>query len=413
MGIRISKDHLHPSVIESITSLIGDLDQLETTAKGNAVEAINELLANGGNKEELEDLVSEIADGKELIANAVGEPLTAEDSFDEMSNDINSLLSTFKTNMMNNGVTVESGDKFKQLIDKIATMVEEGSGKGIQYAEGVYDGEIPGVFLDDSTMTVTHTLGSIPTIIFVSIEGEFCNDFHGSCTLQNVSFNSITCSSPETACKLPYKNSGYYNYSLYISEINDANFTIHCSYEGGNYSDGDVDMVEDGTIVKWYAIGVGEEDTTLRDSLASILQEEGVNVTEEDDMASLITKVDSELAKLPSNNAEIQVYSASGIISTGYNVVGGGNGFKPTYNGTLSYHIENPSLSYKISFAIDIIQSDTGETERVIEDTVDASETKIGKLSFKANDTIKVLAKCSSASISVNVKFLLNVLILD
>ena len=51
MGIRISKDHLHPSVIESITSLIGDLSQLETTAKGNAVEAINELLANGGNKE--------------------------------------------------------------------------------------------------------------------------------------------------------------------------------------------------------------------------------------------------------------------------------------------------------------------------------------------------------------------------
>ena len=60
MGIRISKDHLHPSVIESITSLIGDLDQLETTAKGNAVEAINELLANGGNKEELEALITEL-----------------------------------------------------------------------------------------------------------------------------------------------------------------------------------------------------------------------------------------------------------------------------------------------------------------------------------------------------------------
>ena len=60
MGIRISKDHLHPSVIESITSLIGDLSQLETTAKGNAVEAINELLANSGNKEELEALITEL-----------------------------------------------------------------------------------------------------------------------------------------------------------------------------------------------------------------------------------------------------------------------------------------------------------------------------------------------------------------
>jgi hypothetical protein len=49
-----------------------------------------------------------------------------------------------------------------------------------------------------------------------------------------------------------------------------------------------------GYVTKWYAIGVGEEDTTLRDSLASILQEEGVSVTEEDDMASLISKVDEE-----------------------------------------------------------------------------------------------------------------------
>jgi hypothetical protein len=57
--------------------------------------------------------------GKQLIANAIGEPLNAEDTFSAMSSDINGLLSTFKTNMMNNGVTVESGDKFKQLIDKI------------------------------------------------------------------------------------------------------------------------------------------------------------------------------------------------------------------------------------------------------------------------------------------------------
>ena len=42
-----------------------------------------------------------------------------------------------------------------------------------------------------------------------------------------------------------------------------------------------------------YAIGVGEEDTTLRDSLASILENKGVSVTPEDDIASLITKVDS------------------------------------------------------------------------------------------------------------------------
>ena len=66
MGIRISKDHLHPSVIESITSLIGDLNQLETTAKGNAVEAINELLATieGGEDTTLRDLLASILENK-------------------------------------------------------------------------------------------------------------------------------------------------------------------------------------------------------------------------------------------------------------------------------------------------------------------------------------------------------------
>ena len=38
----------------------------------------------------------------------------------------------------------------------------------------------------------------------------------------------------------------------------------------------------------------------LRDSLASILENKGVDVTEEDDMASLITKVDNLDVKLPS-----------------------------------------------------------------------------------------------------------------
>ena len=107
MGRRISKEFLHPSILEGVNNKIGDLDSLETDAKGNMVQAINELVEKLDNSAEIEN-------GKELIANAVGEPLTAEDSFDEMSNDINGLLSTFKTNMMNNGIVVESVDKFKQ-----------------------------------------------------------------------------------------------------------------------------------------------------------------------------------------------------------------------------------------------------------------------------------------------------------
>ena len=130
----IRKDNLHESLIKELNELANiDLsgkqdktDESLLTESKDVIGAINELFQSANN-------------GKELIANAIGEPLSSEDTFSAMSNDINGLLSTFKTNMMNNGITVESGDKFKSLIDKIATMVEEGSGKGIQFATGTID----------------------------------------------------------------------------------------------------------------------------------------------------------------------------------------------------------------------------------------------------------------------------------
>jgi hypothetical protein len=313
MGIRISKDHLHPSVIESITSLIGDLNQLETSAKGNAVEAINELLANGGNKEELEALIAEIAEGKELIANAVGEPLTAEESFDEMSNDINGLLSTFKTNMMNNGVTVESGDRFKQLIDKIATMVEEGSGKGIQFAEGIVttSSTLENYILSNTTATSFESdrgyilrctsLSFKPSFIIITDESDIpcVAATADNCIMLGSTTNYHHIKIPTTANFLNYIN----------MEILDNGFVFAQQKPSHNY--------------KYYAIGVGEEDTTLRDSLADILENKGIDVTEEDDMASLISKVDNEI-----NNI------ADALVNKGFNI---DNGITEAINNTALY----------------------------------------------------------------------------
>ena len=92
-------------------NLSGDLSGLNTNDKSSLVDAINELFQSANN-------------GKELIASAIGEPLSSNDTFSAMSTGINGLLSTFKTNMMNNGITVYNGDKFKQLIDKIATLAD-------------------------------------------------------------------------------------------------------------------------------------------------------------------------------------------------------------------------------------------------------------------------------------------------
>ena len=134
---KITINELHKSLFGYIQAVSDE--SLETKDK-TIVGAINELIQNSNsNKTEINNLINEISNGKQLIANAIGEPLTAEDSFTEMSNDINSLLSTFKTNMMNSGVTVESEDKFKALIDKIKELTEDEGNKGVQYVEGTIE----------------------------------------------------------------------------------------------------------------------------------------------------------------------------------------------------------------------------------------------------------------------------------
>ena len=222
-------------------------DNSLSTSNKTIVGAINELFQNANN-------------GKELIASAIGEPLSSDDTFSAMSNDIHGLLGTFKTNMMKNGVTVNSGDKFKALIDKIATL-SDNEGKGIQYASGTINngfvsiGNLTGVIIpidfEPSILVARHN-----TNYSVYIKDENCTHMHDNAT------------------------GNYYNVT---TAINNGDGTYKIAIAVNTTS----------TSTKWYAIGVGEEDTTLRDSLANILGDKGVEVSPEDDMATLIGKVDS------------------------------------------------------------------------------------------------------------------------
>ena len=254
---------------------IGDISQLSTEEKGSLVGAINELFQNANN-------------GKELIASAIGEPLNADDTFSAMSNDINGLLSTFKTNMMNNGVTVESSDRFKSLIDKIATMVEEGSGKGIQFAEGNieidwtgYGGSSGGNDGLNKDYTFDSPLSFTPTYFFVLLPRVVIPDNNTNC-------NHVMVSNIKCICTDIYD-------MIRIDNLDNNGFTLYLYGAGIDYSTSNNISSDEMYTMTYYAIGVGEEDTTLRDSLASILEEEGVSVTEEDDMASLISKVEGNL----------------------------------------------------------------------------------------------------------------------
>ena len=143
---KVTLDQLDNSAIEAMAGSIGDVNMLNTENK-TIVGALAEIV------------------GKKVIADAIGEPLAETDKFTEMSSEINGLLSTFKTNMMNAGVVVESGDKFKSLIDKIKGLTEGEGNKGILYAEGT------GSFTSKSDskydITLDTPFGFLPTYVFI------------------------------------------------------------------------------------------------------------------------------------------------------------------------------------------------------------------------------------------------------
>ena len=252
--------------------------------------------------------------GKQLIASAIGEPVSAEDTFSAMSDDINGLLSTFKTNMMNNGIAVESGDRFKSLIDKIATMVEEGSGKGMRYVQGSYTYTSE----NSASVTVQTNLGFTPQYFVVVVNGMYVsgvNDLYASGNKYMV----LTTDCP------------YHGYQmLWTDGGSSSDRVLNLAYDANSFtiSGGQLKYVhfKNGTTFNWHAFGIGEEDTTLRDSLASVLQGEGVSVTNEDNMASLISKVDQEFDRqvVPQGNAGpehvlqgVSFMNSSGTVQSG------------------------------------------------------------------------------------------------
>ena len=301
----------------------GKVAQTEYDAKIAELEnRVNEAFTNANN-------------GKQLIASAIGEPVSSEDTFQAMSTDINGLLSTFKANMMNNGITVESGDRFKSLIDKIATMVEEGSGKGIRYVQGSYTYTSE----KSASVTVQTNLGFIPQYFVVVVNGMYVSGVNDLSASGN-KYMVLTTDCP------------YHGYQMIWSDGGtSSDRVLNLAYDANSFtiSGGQLKYVhfQNGVTFNWHAFGVGEEDNTLRDSLASILQEEGVSVTNEDNMASLISKVDQEFDRqvVPAGDAvAANVLNGKTFINSTGQVVTGSmteHGYYTDYAGYLTTNDKN------------------------------------------------------------------------
>ena len=295
MGHKISKEQIDPGVKDHIMSFVGDIADLETEVNTDIISAVNSLMV---------DRVDN-AENMGKLANAIGEPVTANHSVDEVVEGLGEMLSTFKTNMMNSGVTVESGDKFKQLIEKIKGLTEGEGNKGIQFAEGLIGTR---TFTTQnvavSNYTVITNLGFTPSIVFIG-PLKF-TQYHNLTVTTTGAFIS------NLANTNPVSSGNAFGFDATIKNVTSDSFNFY--YAGGGTSSAYTicNATED---TKWYAIGIGEEDTTLRDSLADILENKGVDVTEEDDIASLITKVDSisgglniiSATELPATGKENQI----------------------------------------------------------------------------------------------------------
>ena len=297
MGHKISKEQIDPGVKDHIMSFVGDISELETEVNTDIISAVNSLMV---------DRVDN-AENMGKLANVIGEPVTANHSVDEVVEGLGEMLSTFKTNMMNSGVMVESSDKFKQLIDKIRGLTEGEGNKGIQFAEGIVtSSSTTQSYLLKSSSTATTTVEAYtlkvdnllfkPVIVIikrgdgglVATADTFSNKAFVYITTNGMSYDAY-----RVNFNLTYNDTSAYK-PIYI---NDTGFELFTTSKKTEFS--------------YYVFGVGEEDTTLRDSLASILEEEGVEVTEEDDMASLISKVDEEFTKDNEiiNNAKDKLYN--------------------------------------------------------------------------------------------------------
>ena len=341
---KITINELHNSLFDYVQTVSDN--KLETNNK-TIVGAINELFSDNSNDIEINNLKNEISNGKQLIASAIGEPLNAEDTFSAMSNDINGLLSQFKTNMMNNGITVESGDKFKSLIDKIATLADN-EGNKVQFVTGFINNTT--YLVDESTkskwvknsFTFDSSLDFTPTRLILSFPmlglSQSVNDRY---YLDNYTVDSQMCYDKNNYFHA-YESNCNSSIELYITNISNTGFDLYAN----KYTEYYPLVCPEG--INWLAIGVGEEDTTLSGGL-DIISATELPETVVNNQIVLITETEPGAIKLIPN--DLCIPSVDSEINIGYSTS------TNSYNYTLSQGVS--SLTVYLNVAKQLVSSTT------------------------------------------------------
>ena len=375
----VSKEVITKEALNNIENGIADLDErleeledkeVEVDLSGYQEKTDNDLVTESKDiVGAINELFQSANNGKELIADAIGEPLNAEDTFAAMGNDIKGLLSTFKTNMMNNGVAVESTDKFKSLIDKIATMAEEDEDEDSIYQDHILDANnqiYKANYYDNFESRKTFAYTSYTTnfdsknesyngemTIYVKADTNTSNyglcatlDFVNYTPIDLTNVNSITIVAKKSyiqtntqfgfldftssssgfnsegaifsrKVEIAMSTSEYETYSIDTSDM----VGKHCICIESKFTGLTNKNAEAFVFIQQITLNTTEKPTDpLRDSLASILEEEGVEVTEEDTMASLIAKLGEAFDRKNeeiANSGGLDIISATELPATG------------------------------------------------------------------------------------------------
>ena len=331
-------------------SVIGQLSSLQTANKTNLVGAINELFQNANN-------------GKELIATAIGSPLSSSDTFSAMSTKINTLTTNFKSALLNKGVAISGTDTFQSLITKIESIDGGSSNVGTKVATGE---------VAVSAVNKTFTLTELDPNTGVETTSETISlpcyamtvDFEPSMFNAEIVFDmegdySVTCT-------YRYDNLSNSNAKVVMAGFG---FTLVTPLlkEGNTIYLPDVFSIEsgEGTSTPKYpmlrssyaAMGIGEvgENPALLESLKSVLQSEGVSVSSSDTIATLISKVDSEFDRqvVPQGTATVSdvISGKTFMNSTGQLLTGTASKGLATATGTVNV---SSTLYTSKSFSINV-----------------------------------------------------------
>ena len=158
---------------------IGNMNELQTTDKSSIVGAINELFQSANN-------------GKELIANAIGEPLSSEDTFSAMSDKINDMKSNLKQVLTEEGVSVTEEDDMSSLISKVDEEFENKntemeSNKGLDIISAT---ELPATGRENQICVITDN--PVDNFLISSLDSDFENLSNDTILLQTA-FEPTTC----------------------------------------------------------------------------------------------------------------------------------------------------------------------------------------------------------------------------